>query len=95
VCCALEFQRIVDLPESTEREKFVKYSRLSSLSRDFVHIAKTFGKIIISERFLPPAARTINPCVSVGGLAGGEKYIYHGILFKFAVDWLNIYGGDQ
>ncbi len=25
----------------------------------------------------------------------GEKYIYHGILFKFAVDLFNIYDGDQ
>jgi hypothetical protein len=31
----------------------------------------------------------------LGGFAGGEKYIYHGILFKFAMDWMNIYGGDQ
>jgi hypothetical protein len=64
------------------------------LSKNFVHVAKTFGKVIISERNLPPHCRTINP-VSVGGVAGGEKYIYHGILYKFAVDWLRIYGADQ
>jgi hypothetical protein len=27
--------------------------------------------------------------------SGGEKYVYHGILFKFAMDWMAIYGGDQ
>jgi hypothetical protein len=23
------------------------------------------------------------------------KYIYHGILFKFATDWLGLYGSDE
>jgi hypothetical protein len=82
------------MEESTEEQKLQKYKKLSSLSKDFVHVAKRFGKIIISERFLPRERRTINP-TSVGGLAGGEKYIYHGILFKFAVDWLGIYGRDE
>jgi hypothetical protein len=31
----------------------------------------------------------------VGGHAGGQKYIYHGILFKFATDWLKLYGSDE
>ena len=26
---------------------------------------------------------------------GGEKYIYNGILFKFAIDWKGIYSGDE
>ncbi len=30
-----------------------------------------------------------------GFVITGEKYIYHGILFKFAVDLFNIYDGDQ
>lgn len=33
--------------------------------------------------------------VEVGGHAGGQKYIYHGILFKFATDWLRLYGSDE
>lgn len=31
----------------------------------------------------------------LGGQAGGEKYIYHGIIFKFATDWKGLYRGDQ
>lgn len=38
--------------------------------------------------------KTIKP-VDVGGYAGGEKYITQGILFKFAVDWKGLYGGDE
>ena len=28
-------------------------------------------------------------------MLGGEKYLYDGILFKFACDWKNMYGGDE
>jgi len=33
--------------------------------------------------------------VDLGGHAGGEKYLYHGICFKFATDWKSLYQGDQ
>ncbi len=56
---------------------------------------RTGGKIIISELFLEPSQRTIPLATSVGGTAGGVKYIYHGILFKFARDEHGIYGGDH
>jgi len=38
--------------------------------------------------------KTIKP-VDVGGIAGGEKYIIHNILFKFAVDDKGVYGGND
>jgi hypothetical protein len=53
-----------------------------------------YGKIIISEVFLPYKQKTIKP-ISIGGVAGGEKYIHRGILFKFAMDWEGLYGGDE
>jgi hypothetical protein len=33
--------------------------------------------------------------VSIGGLAGGEKFIIESILFKFAIDTEGIFGGDE
>ena len=40
---------------------------------------------------------TILPDKNVGGTAGGEKYIYHGILFKFAEspECIEIYGSAE
>ena len=38
--------------------------------------------------------KTIKP-TSIGGIAGGDKYIVQNILFKFAVDSKGIYGGDD
>lgn len=81
-----------DLPYS-EREKI--WRDLASLARDFTYSAKTYGRIIISEVFLPPEERTIKPVSSMGGIAGGEKFIVNSILFKFAIDHEGIYGGDE
>ena len=44
--------------------------------------------------FLPQKYQTIK-AVAVGGVAGVRKYIYHGILFKFAGDFSGLYGGDE
>jgi hypothetical protein len=59
-----------------------------------VYCAETYGRIIISENCLPDSERTIKP-ISIGGIAGGRKYLCHGILFKFAVDDNGLYRGDD
>eukprot|EP01119_Soliformovum_irregulare_P020731 TRINITY_DN6771_c0_g1_i1.p1 TRINITY_DN6771_c0_g1~~TRINITY_DN6771_c0_g1_i1.p1 ORF type:complete len:1301 (+),score=414.07 TRINITY_DN6771_c0_g1_i1:81-3983(+) len=88
-----EFQTINDgLAEASEQEKMLKYEELSHLAQDFVYVAKTYGRIIILERYSP--IKTIHP-VPIGGIAGGEKYIAQGILFKFAVDSHGLYGSDE
>jgi len=69
-------------------------TRLRRLAQDFSHTAKMYGKLIISEFLLDEQYKTIPP-TKIGGVAGGYKYLVAGILFKFAVDWKNIYGGDE
>lgn len=66
---------------------------LLHLAQDFVEAATAYGKIIISEHFLPPEKKTIQP-QSLPGIIGGEKFVVHNILFKFAIDHKNIYGSD-
>ena len=61
---------------------------LRQLCIEFSRIATDIGKCIINELFLPPEERTLPPITdSIGGVAGGEKYIHpeEGIFFKFAV----------
>lgn len=58
---------------------------LTHVSTEFTDAALTYGRIIISESQLPDHLKTIKP-VNFGGVAGGAKYVVHGILFKFAVD---------
>jgi hypothetical protein len=79
----------------THMQRLHKYEQLSALASDFLHVAITFGKIIISEKHLPSEAKTIKPAASLGGVAGGPKYVYHGIVFKFATDWQGLYRGDS
>jgi len=90
------FQAILAMPKETEQQQLERFEKLSALAADFQHTAKMCGKIIISEKNLPDKERTIKEA-SVGGQAGGTKYIYHGILFKFATNsnCSNIYSADE
>eukprot|EP01125_Pyxidicula_operculata_P017771 TRINITY_DN626_c0_g1_i2.p1 TRINITY_DN626_c0_g1~~TRINITY_DN626_c0_g1_i2.p1 ORF type:complete len:1906 (-),score=451.08 TRINITY_DN626_c0_g1_i2:60-5777(-) len=88
------FQELLSMPDNLE-----KFKSLANLAKDFTSVAQAYGKIIISECFLPDSEKTLKP-VSLGGLAGGKKYIFQGILFKFALDvplndtvWM--YGGNK
>ncbi len=47
---------------------------LINLIQDFITTCKTYGKIIIAERYLEKKRKTILP-TGMGGAAGGEKYI--------------------
>eukprot|EP01130_Rhizamoeba_saxonica_P007288 TRINITY_DN2942_c0_g1_i7.p1 TRINITY_DN2942_c0_g1~~TRINITY_DN2942_c0_g1_i7.p1 ORF type:complete len:1220 (-),score=212.02 TRINITY_DN2942_c0_g1_i7:96-3755(-) len=89
------FQDILELPQTTTDEVLSRYERLRSLGNDFIHTAKTFGKIIIEEIFVPNEEKTIRPDKQMGGIGGGPKYVYCGILFKYALDWKGIYKGDE
>eukprot|EP01129_Flabellula_baltica_P016706 TRINITY_DN9040_c0_g1_i1.p1 TRINITY_DN9040_c0_g1~~TRINITY_DN9040_c0_g1_i1.p1 ORF type:complete len:1267 (-),score=259.51 TRINITY_DN9040_c0_g1_i1:9-3788(-) len=70
-----------------------------ALEKDFNSTVETLSRTIILEKNTPNYLKSIK-LVNVGGIAGGDKYIVHGILFKFASDkeiypgtWL--YGGHQ
>ncbi len=72
----LRFQNFTELLRSFTystafKEKEQANKRLLCLARDFVHVAKTYGTIIISERFLSYDQKTIKP-VKLGGFAGGR-----------------------
>jgi len=53
---------LLNYPDS--REKF--YS-IASLAKDFIYVAETYGRIIISELFVKDAQKTIKPTY-VGGI---------------------------
>lgn len=73
------FQEIMELSGPS------KYIQMAALGRDFVSLAEVYGRIIVSERCLPPEQKSIKP-VALGGQAGGSKFIVQGILFKYALD---------
>ena len=61
----MAFNAIDSLPPSVH-----KYQAMSKLAKDFVHAAKLYAKLIISELYLPEDDKTIKPA-KLGGLAGG------------------------
>ena len=70
------------------------HTKLIRLSTDFVSSARRYGRIIISEVYQPVNKKTIKP-INLGGVIGGEKYVVRNILFKFAVDSSNVFGGND
>ena len=83
-----------NLQKCLKEEAPLKYELLSQLGNDFVSAATKYGKIIISELYLPYHQKTIKP-VDAGGIMGGEKYLCQGIFFKFALDRDDNYEGDH
>jgi hypothetical protein len=74
------FQRIIALPESSTLERYLKYSELYALNKDFVNTATSYAQTIISEYFLHVKDKSI-VAKSMGGVAGGQVeppiYITH------------------
>eukprot|EP01129_Flabellula_baltica_P006720 TRINITY_DN2547_c0_g1_i1.p1 TRINITY_DN2547_c0_g1~~TRINITY_DN2547_c0_g1_i1.p1 ORF type:complete len:1090 (-),score=209.80 TRINITY_DN2547_c0_g1_i1:219-3488(-) len=60
-------------------------SSIVSLEREFNSAVEKLSKLIILEKPLPNYLKSIK-LANMGGLAGGEKFITNGILFKFATD---------
>ena len=92
-----EFQQLLEQvnDDETVLDNQTVWEQLSELAADFAFTARALGRIIISERMLPRADKTIPPDDRLGGTAGGEKYVAHNIVFKFLVDHEGFYGGDE
>lgn len=59
----------------------LRFSGIYFYLSDFTYAAKTYGRIIISEIYLPVEEKTIKPA-TMGGIAGGEKFIASSILLS-------------
>ena len=79
---------------ATAADGVVANTELMHLSEDFIYVSRSVGKIIISEVYVPVEKKLIKPS-TLGGRAGGEKYVVHNILFKFAVDSFNLFDGSN
>mmetsp|Transcript_6269 Transcript_6269/g.8328 ORF Transcript_6269/g.8328 Transcript_6269/m.8328 type:complete len:1027 (+) Transcript_6269:734-3814(+) len=90
----LRFQRTLDRFREInilhERDEYDNHQtkalnrHLINLAQDFYWNARNYGKIIISEHFLPSDRKTIKPADDFSEGAGGTKYVIHNIIFKFA-----------
>jgi len=67
---------------------------LGQIYQNFIDTSVLYGKVIISEKYLPDEEKTIKP-ITIGGIAGGQKYCIQGILFKFSIDNHGIFNSDH
>ena len=81
------------LKESFE-ERLSILGDIVEISESFISTALNYGRIIISEAFMPDHLRTVKPTTS-GGQLGGRKYICRGILFKFAADDAGVFSNHS
>eukprot|EP00752_Nemacystus_decipiens_P004466 g4078.t1 len=88
------WQEALALPNKTAMEVQCKRSSLDAVYSDFVHTAVTYGRTIISEYFLHEYMKSVKP-KRLGGVAGGKKYLWRGILFKLADGSQGPYGGSD
>ncbi|KAL7712534.1 Clu domain-containing protein [Entamoeba marina] len=82
------FQEILCKEECLE-----KFEELVSFYNDFLRTAEMYGKIIISEMFLPTEEKTIKPITTSN--SNSERYIVRGIFFKITVNKVGIYQDDE
>jgi hypothetical protein len=74
---ALAFLEAFRLPNGSR-----KWRQLAELSHTFLTQAQRHGALIITEWGLPQRSKTIK-MQTIGGLAGGEKFLHHGLLWQF------------
>ena len=92
--CLKKMEELDDCSELKDRVEVV--TQLMHLSEDFVYASRAVGKMIISEVCLSIDEKVIKPITKcLGGRAGGEKYMVHNILFKFALDSFKLFGGSD
>lgn len=94
-----EFQSAVDEVSSltmnhSPDKRIAAYSKLGKLYQNFIDTATLYGKILISEKYLPENCRTFKAC-DIGGVAGGEKFLVQNILFKICTDHCGIFNGNE
>ena len=88
---------IKELPEETPADADAKYRQLSRIHEEFAHVATMYGSVIIQERHLAIADKTIKPIHSRTCDAGGERHKFEvcNIRFKFATDDDGIFNGSD
>ena len=94
------FERLMDdLSRCRERgfsdvERLAIYDELIRLHQDFLYTAETYGVMIIKELCTEAAGKLIQPR-DMGGIAGGDKYVCNGILFKVVNGCKGPYNGSD
>jgi hypothetical protein len=90
------FQTALELPMTTPNLEARRAEEIGHVCHEFQQEVTNIAKIIIDEvHVAEPSLKQIPPSTTVGGQAGGEKFVKNNVLYKFARDWRGIYGGQE
>ena len=84
-----EFHSILEISDPGHRVR-----KMAHFVRQFTSVATRVARQIVIEEHLPANRRSVTPVVSLGGIAGGEKFMSQNIFFKFARDAYRLYGSE-
>ena len=87
-----EWKAILDKPSHSPIQKLLKLLELENLALEFEEAAKDIVKTIVHER---NKLKKSIPSINAGGIAGGIKYSYKNMFFKFTLDSEGLYSGDE
>eukprot|EP00727_Mastigamoeba_balamuthi_P007637 m51a1_g3494 hypothetical protein (1246) ;mRNA; f:805569-810077 len=79
-----ECVRDLDKVDASYEQRLRINEEIISLYKDFRYCAKTYGRIIISERFLTDEEKTIRPIVDEYASGSSASYLVNNVTFKFA-----------
>lgn len=80
------FQCLLETPITTPEEKRERIKKIGDLNIKFVESAIPNVEKMICEMVLPESQKTLTQ-VSVGGVAGGDKFLVDGIFFKVSINY--------
>ena len=87
--------KVLHMSGETFKEKIQRASDILRLSAEFEQVCVRLSKVVVAERGVRDDDRRRIKKASVGGVAGGEKFIYRGVFLKFALDVSGFYGGHE
>ena len=88
------FQRMWTRTARTFEGQVTHAVQLTAIVDAFFVIAERVVRTIVDERGLPEEQKTIRS-IDAGGVAGGQKFLVDGVFFKYALDNVGLYGGDE
>jgi tetratricopeptide (TPR) repeat protein len=87
-----EFERPVAIYDALQIANRAK--AIEAVYSDFLSFSTRVAERLVRELHLPFEQRSLKP-TDKGGIAGGEKFVYGNVMFKFARDDMNLYGSDS
>jgi len=87
-------EAVLELPADSKADNLARSIALHALTSEFEAVCTVIAAEIVAQLARPAGEWHLPAADSMGGVAGGQKFVVGNIFFKFARD-SGIYGGDE